>query len=85
MSRLAGQLESLARSMPDPEAGEGLRRVHLAHMEVAAFTLAAVADDDDFDLYLAALYRQVAAGLQILRHRAEGRITPTETLILIRT
>ncbi|MFI6247167.1 NACHT domain-containing protein [Streptomyces sp. NPDC051016] len=85
VSRLAGQLESLARCLPDPEAGEGLWRVHLSHMEVAAITLAALADEDDFDPALAALYRRVAAGLQILRHRAEGRITPTETLILIRT
>ncbi|MER6078649.1 NACHT domain-containing protein [Streptomyces sp. NPDC001833] len=85
MSRLARQLESLARSLPDPDTGEGLWRVHVAHMEGVAFTLAAVADDDDFAPALAALYRRVGAGLQVLRHRAEGRITPTETLILIRT
>ncbi|MFF7977626.1 NACHT domain-containing protein [Streptomyces sp. NPDC007901] len=83
MSRLARQLESLARCLPDPDAGEGLWRVHVAHMQVTAFTLAALADDDDFAPALAAHYRRVAAGLQILRHRAEGKITPTETLILV--
>ncbi|MEU9411911.1 NACHT domain-containing protein [Streptomyces sp. NPDC048281] len=85
LSRLARQLDSLARSLPDPDAGEDLWRVHLAHMEVAAFTLAAVADDGAFAPALASRCRRVAAGLQILRHRAEGKITPTETLILIRT
>lgn len=55
---------------------------HAVHLQLAALTLATAADRHLADPELAALYRTAATGATILRHRAEGTFTPTETLVL---
>ncbi|MGW4911365.1 NACHT domain-containing protein [Streptomyces sp. NPDC004270] len=83
ISSVAGNSLPLTGSLTDIRSDPG--RIRAAYLQVAALTLAAAADQHMNAPDLADLYRRVAAGIQILRQRAEGTLTPTETLILVRT
>ncbi|MFD9654901.1 NACHT domain-containing protein [Streptomyces mirabilis] len=78
-------MSTAALAVPLPDVREATGRVTAAYLCVAAVTLAAAADQQLHDPELADLYRTIAAGVTILRYRADGTITPTETLILART
>ncbi|WP_186001639.1 NACHT domain-containing NTPase [Streptomyces sp. IB201691-2A2] len=80
---LAASTAPLTASLPDVQGKPG--RIRAAYLEVAVLILAAAADQDLGDSDTANLYRTVAAGIAILRHRADGSITPTETLVLARS
>ncbi|MFD8377478.1 NACHT domain-containing protein [Streptomyces sp. NPDC059679] len=71
----AGVLADAPHAM-DPADGPYLR--------IAALTMAAVMDRFFQRPDLADAYRDVAAGFLVLQRRAEGTITPTETIVLVR-
>ncbi|MGO4422669.1 hypothetical protein AB4Z54_29200, partial [Streptomyces sp. MCAF7] len=71
----AGVLADAPHAM-DPADGPYLR--------IAALTMAAVMDRFFERADLADAYRDVAAGFLVLQRRAEGTITPTETIVLVR-
>lgn len=80
---LAKSAKTLSASLPDICRFAGAAEA--AHLQVAALTLAASAQHSLNQPDLAALYLTVAAGLNVLLERADGRAAPSETLVLVRS
>jgi hypothetical protein len=79
LAELIASRTSLLAEAPhamDPDDGPYLR--------IAALTMAAVMDRFFQRSDLANAYRDVAAGFLVLQRRAQGTITPTETIVLVR-
>jgi hypothetical protein len=86
LHRLAGLLAQetaalLGTAGPAPTA---LDADDATYLDLACRTLAAVAEHNQRDRGLAELYRTAAAGVTVLRQRADGTITPSEVLVLAR-
>ena len=81
-ARLAQDTVSLLASFTNTSGTRN--RMDAAHIELAAHTLAAVADQELQESHPAEMYRTIAAGVTVLQRRDDGTNAPSETIILAR-